>query len=111
MKKVLITIAVLIFAFFGCAALVPDPPIAHNPSDACIVSRKFITQGLKAPTTAKFQDCNRSDAQHLGNGRYKVEITVDAQNSFSAMIRTTYIVEVQHQGTSNDWRFIDAIEK
>ena len=57
---------------------------------AFFMSKKFVEERLKAPSSADF--CSYSDATvtDLGGGRFSVSAYVDAQNSFGATIRTYY---------------------
>ncbi len=61
----------------------------------------LVSNKLKAPSTAKYPDnCwNGECVTPLGNYRYMVKNYVDAQNSFGAMIRTTFVVIVVDKGT------------
>jgi hypothetical protein len=53
-----------------------------------------ITENLKAPSTAKFTNTGVS----LGKGNYQVRNVVDAQNSFGAMLRNTFLCNVHCTG-------------
>jgi hypothetical protein len=61
--------------------------------DAKIVAEDEVKSRLKSPSTAEFSDWGRTEVTPIENG-YKVEGYVDAQNSFGAMIRHNYSVEV-----------------
>jgi hypothetical protein len=98
----------LIFSLGGPAS---NP--ARDTSDplmAYIMCQEFITDGLKAPTTAEFPNYSDIQVIKLGEGTYKeayrVRGYVDAQNSFGAMIRTSYLCDISYEGQHN-WHLID----
>ena len=70
--------------------------------------KKFLKDRLKAPATAKFASSSEERRTDLGNGRYRVSSYVDAENSFSANLRTNYDCEVLYTGNDN-WR-LEALE-
>jgi hypothetical protein len=73
---------------------------------ACLVSHDFVKDRLKAPASAKFQNCGDATVVVTGS-RYKVESHVDSQNSFGAMLRSQYVAIVDYQGSSGgeeNWR-------
>lgn len=63
--------------------------------EAKIIARDFVKQRLKAPSTAKFQSTYNFAVQEQKDGSWKVQGYVDAQNSFSAMIRNNFQVVVK----------------
>lgn len=68
-----------------------DSSISQAEIDAFVMSQNFVEKRLKAPSTAEF--CSYSDATvlDLGDGRFRVSAYVNAENSFGAKVRTTYI--------------------
>jgi len=67
----------------------------------------FVKQGLKAPATAQFpSDILSRDQYHIWKDHNLITVKsyVDAQNSFSALIRSTYIVQFELQETS--WKLM-----
>ena len=52
--------------------------------------QQFVEQRLKSPRSADFRFGGYRDVTNLGNGRYKVNSYVDAENSFGANIRTHF---------------------
>lgn len=90
---------------------ISGPPAASNiadRSDACFMSQKFVRQNLKAPTTAEFpawteENCN---ARQI-NGTWKVRSYVDSQNSYGAMIRSDYGVEMSYNAGADTWTLLD----
>jgi hypothetical protein len=62
------------------------------------ICKQFIRDRLKAPTTAKFETYNRYGVKQLDTDDWQVTIQVDAQNSFGAMLRSTYVCKIQDKG-------------
>ena len=76
--------------------------------DACITAHEFVEQTLKAPSTAKFPACHSSDVkikqqEPLGRDVWTVTGYVDSQNSFGAMLRSTYIVKMIYDPARHTW--------
>lgn len=75
-----------------------SPPPTHDWAGAYTVCQQFTEQRLKAPSTADWPfGAGRESTQHLGNGKYRVQTYVDAQNSFGAMLRNQVDCTVQWQ--------------
>lgn len=72
---------------------------------AWVVCKDFVTQRLKAPSTATFPASNSDGVTitKLDSVQFRVNAYVDSQNSFGAMIRTQYSCTVRHTGGDN-WR-------
>jgi len=87
--------------------LTPTPVAASNTNDtggstakkveAWVATRFMIEDRLVAPSTAKFHG-GASNVVYLRDNRYRVEGSVDSQNSFGAMIRTTFQAIVRDEG-------------
>lgn len=78
----------------------------REPSDfdAYYMSRKFITDQLRAPATAKFPSSYSDAVTVMKDGdRFVVAAYVDAQNGFGALIRSHYLCEMTHLGNDR-WR-------
>lgn len=82
---------------------------ADSKSVAWKMAQKFVKERLKAPSTASFgsvlgdyQDPN-DVVEDLGNGKFRVSAWVDSENTFSAMIRSHFICELEWIG-GNNWR-------
>ncbi|WGK60502.1 hypothetical protein QAO71_10395 [Halopseudomonas sp. SMJS2] len=70
---------------------------------AWVMSNNFVKRQLKAPSTADFP--YKPDAySYLGDCRHSIVGSVDSQNSFGAMIRTTFSVTMVYQKNDNKWR-------
>jgi predicted lipid-binding transport protein (Tim44 family) len=103
-----------VFALIGY--LFPSKDSAHTsgPRDLTIMSaiqcRDFVKARLKAPATADFSSLSGS-ASRFADNKYVVHAYVDAQNSFGANIRNTYVCTVQYTGGDDSdirsWRLID----
>lgn len=77
-------------------------------SGAYIAAKKLIESSLKAPSTAKFAQYGYGDNPAtvvLQNGIYSVNIWVDAQNSFGAMLRNKYKVDIKIDG--ENWKLVE----
>lgn len=83
----------------GGGGAAPDPK-----SDAWYACRELIGKNLKAPTTAKYESYDSSQVADLGKGEWLVIMDVDSQNSFGAMIRSTFTCKVRDEGST--WRLI-----
>jgi hypothetical protein len=73
------------------------------------LAKELVLKTLKAPKTASFSGYNDSkywyDEKH---DVYYVQLYVDAQNSFGAMIRQHY--QLQLKQTNGSWRLKDVIQ-
>lgn len=66
----------------------------YDRFNAQVECEKFVTQRLKAPSTADFASMRDLKISGDGNGPWSVEGYVDAQNSFGAKIRSRYTCSV-----------------
>lgn len=71
--------------------------------EAFVASQNFVTERLKAPSTAKFPTYDKSMVATNDNKRFKVTSYVDAQNSFGASVRTRYVCIITHVN-GNQWQ-------
>lgn len=107
MKVLLIVLAVIflpaIFSGFGSdsgATSQPTSPSVNDSSDRKVDSIVFaehvIENLLKSPSTAKFVDV---DAYELSNMKdvWAVNGSVDSENSFGAMLRNTWEVQLDYR--------------
>jgi hypothetical protein len=74
-----------------------------DKSSAELMMEHFIEERLKAPKTADFSDF---DAQEIKCGVWEGVVTVDAQNSFGALIRSRFYIKIQQTFIDN-WRIIE----
>jgi hypothetical protein len=70
------------------------------------MAQQFVEERLRAPSTADFPSGSEHEVGDLGGGKFRVISYVDAQNAFGAMIRSTWIVEMQYLGNDR-WRLTD----
>lgn len=92
-----------------------QPPDAWKGRDASVdawrMMEKFVAKQLKAPGSATFPEVSyatryRDHVTREGaSQRYRVKGWVDAQNSFGAMMRTTFSGEVE-QVADGQWRLL-----
>lgn len=82
-----------------------DDPVRGTETEAWFMTRKFVTDQLRSPSTADFP-WNPTEAKKLGPGKWRIAGHVDSQNAFGATLRTHFVVVVQwHEG--NKWSLID----
>ena len=62
--------------------------------EAYSAAKLYIKERLKSPSTAKFSPMSESTLFKDENGVYNIAMTVDAQNSFGAMIRDEYFIQI-----------------
>lgn len=66
------------------------------------VCKDFVKRRLKSPSTAKFRNPHQDDGEVVitrsGNGPFTIQSTVDAENSFGAKPRSTFICIVTLNG-------------
>lgn len=73
---------------------------------AFVMSQSFVKEALKAPATAEFpmiSDRGVSVAVK-GNCKFTVVAFVDSQNSFGAMLRTKYSIDMEYLPDTDRWR-------
>lgn len=81
-------------------------------SFACMMAQKAVKNELKSPASAQFQNCvgsNKAIVNYLGNQTYLVGTYVDSQNSFGALLRTAWIVNLKDLG-DNRWSYLDVTQ-
>jgi len=71
----------------------PEKRTSITEYEAKAVAEGQVENVLKAPSTAKFSGLRETEITPITNG-YKVTGYVDSQNSFGAMIRSKYSVEI-----------------
>lgn len=88
-----------IYPLFSNDESVPTQSKAYVPTEIelHVQAQQFVKQGLKAPSTAKFP-LEPVSAGTDGNGLYQVESYVDSQNSFGAMVRSEWMVNMRLVG-------------
>ena len=79
----------------GRSSQAPAANTQPTPHMAAIHCQEHVKSTLKAPATAQFPDRPLS-AIDAGGGTYIVTSTVDAQNSFGALLRNNWLCKIQH---------------
>jgi hypothetical protein len=72
--------------------------------DAFVMSQEFLKKRLKAPATAKFPDYDEQAVHYLGDSIYTVVSYVDAENTYSALLRSGYHCSLKYEG--ENWSLI-----
>jgi hypothetical protein len=76
----------------------------HSPPDRRLEARSmcetFVKQRLKAPATARFSG---ESATAVSSNEYIVGGSVDAQNGFGALLRSTFVCDLTIDAAKNDW--------
>lgn len=95
---VLLILVFVVFLFRSCNQSVAESQARvkayGSVDDARWIAEQQIMARLKAPSTAKITITQKVD---LGK-KYRITGYVDAQNSFGAMIRTAFEVEMEYIG-------------
>jgi len=70
---------------------------------AWVMAGKFVKQRLKSPDTANFP--HQPDSySYSGECRHSIVGTVDSQNGFGAMIRSTFSVTMIYRQKEDKWK-------
>ena len=84
-------------------------PKIPDKIEAWVMTQQFVKDNLKSPSSADFggvfgdyQDPYQI-VTDLGEGKFRVQAWVDAQNSFGAKIRNRFVCELEYVG-NNRWR-------
>lgn len=85
-----------------------DEPSVTTSQSAWYACRQFVEERLKAPKTADFETYKEYKVTHIDYDEWKVTMTVDAENSFGAMIRSEFECQVRDEG--DNWRLISIDE-
>jgi len=83
--------------------------IALKKEGAFKIAKHFTLEHLKAPSTAKFPEFYNKDVSIYYNDETKVAVVdlyVDAQNSFGAMIRSRFNVKLKNS-KGNTWDLLN----
>lgn len=83
--------------------------VRSNYAGVYLAAEKIVKASLKAPSTAIFQEYGDAKFYYDEKGEvYTIDLWVDAQNSFGAMIRTTYRLEFSNE--TGKWKFLSINE-
>jgi hypothetical protein len=113
MRHALVALVVLMLASLACGNApdaTPAPPAAQTATarstlehEACRIGQNYVKTQLKAPDSAKFPSCLLYEqATETEDGAYLMKSYVDSQNSFGAMIRTTFVLEMRRNAKQWD---------
>lgn len=80
----------------------------QDKTEAYIMAQQILKKQLKAPSTAKFQKQwdGVKVVYYTNTDTYGITFWVDAQNSFGAMLRTTYNVNMKKTDEKH-WKMTD----
>jgi hypothetical protein len=78
-------------------------------STAYVMARDFVTDRLKAPSTAEFPYGSGYSVSFVGECSFVVTGYVDSQNGFGAMIRTPWVVKLTRDLQQTDYWKLDDI--
>lgn len=72
---------------------------------AFVASQTFVKREMKAPSSAEFPYISSEGVSVAGRGdcRFTVTAYVDSENSFGAMLRTSYSMDVQYERSDDRW--------
>lgn len=92
----------LIVIIVAIAVLLFSPSPAKPPSESLVYahSQIIVEDYLKAPATAKYPGSDGYTVTQISDHEYKVAAYVDSENSFGAMIRSKYVVDLSYD---EDW--------
>lgn len=96
---VLIGVALVFMFVAKCSTDVSTQDRAPNEYNAQAQCKRWVEERLKAPSTAKFSNEQRTPT---GVGSWTISGTVDSQNSFGAMVRNDWSCKIAADGDM--WR-------
>jgi hypothetical protein len=76
--------------------------------EAFSMAKRYVKDRLKAPSTAKFPWYSDGFVEKGLSDRWVVTSYVDAQNSFGAMLRVPFMVEMIYEG-NHSWSLKEII--
>jgi hypothetical protein len=81
----------------------PEAPHTPDATEAYVMSQDFVSQRLKAPSTASFPWISEATVTDQGLGEFTVTAYVDAENSFGAKLRQHYSCRMVYLG-NDQWK-------
>lgn len=83
----------------------------ESPSAAYSMTKKFVEDSLRSPSTAEFPSIFSDDVttSYVGDCTHQITAYVDSQNGFGAMIRTHFLAEVKNDHGTSTWRLKDLV--
>jgi hypothetical protein len=86
------------------AAAIVALNMAFGTPDEVEACRDYVRGRLVAPATAQF-----SGERVIGSDPTMVAGSVDSQNRYGAMLRTTYSCQVQYDKNAGEWRLVSLL--
>lgn len=74
----------------------PAQGAGPTPAEAALACQDHVLERLKSPGSAQFQQ--PTDIKVNGKGLFTVSASVDSQNGFGALLRTSYTCVIRHIG-------------
>lgn len=103
-------IALGILALIGAMILVgrmaPARPAGPDTLTGQVMCEKFVTDRLRAPSTAKFAWGSDKVVTANADGSVTLRSFVDAQNGFGAQIRTRFTCTVREVPERQTWQLV-----
>lgn len=91
-------IAAFVFRSHGSSGSSTAP--ADRSLEAKSTCETFVKRQLKAPATAKFSE---ESAAKVSDVEYTAAGSVDSQNSFGAMLRSTFACDLTYDAAKQEW--------
>ncbi len=104
-----IIVSILLLSIFTCdgdesQSQSDTPRTSMSDAEAKLVAEMKVKTLLKSPSTAKFSGWGDTNIKSLSNG-YKITGFADSQNSFGAIIRTNYSIEIYFDKSSEEFKY------
>lgn len=97
--------AVIVGALFVGALVARAGTPPDRTTDAYVACRQFVRDRVATPATAEFPPTSGARITGDGDGPYVVAATVDAENSFGALVRSEFTCTVSR--VEGGWRLDD----
>lgn len=111
--KVLLCIIVLFIIYAFIAGSETNEQKANRVCNDAVsgyyASQDIIKRRLKAPSTATFPGPYEKSISivQVSSCRFRIAAWVDSQNSFGAMLRSRYGMNIEYRPRSDDWHATD----
>jgi len=104
----IVVLVALVVGLVIIGSLTQGTPTPASPDrvGAFLACKQFVTERLRAPTTAKFPNSSDAVVNLVSGGEWTVASHVDSQNGFGAMIRSTVTCTVKPV-EGDKWRLVD----
>ena len=110
----LLFLALVVGGVVKCVASIPESMAEDRRRQECgnggrssayFYAERFITERLRAPSTAVYPSFNTRgvNVEWQSGCKFRVLGFVDAQNGFGALIRSTYFITVQYDPEKDRW--------